>query len=61
MIVARGDLSPTRSHVTPQPAGHSACSIVQAALAQVGLCMSERTVEGIWDRHKDRFAAVLRP
>jgi hypothetical protein len=46
---------PTRSHATSEPAGASACSIVKAALAQAGVCMSERTIEGIWDRHKDRF------
>jgi hypothetical protein len=53
--------SPTRSHATPQPAGRSACSIVQAALAQAGMHLSERTIEDIWDRHKALFAAPPRP
>jgi hypothetical protein len=60
--VAHGaSCSPTRSHATPQPAGRSACSIVQAALAQVGMHLSERTIEDIWDRHKALFAAPPRP
>jgi hypothetical protein len=54
MVAHDGRFPPTRSHVTPEPAGASACSIVKAVLAQAGVCMSERTIEGIWDRD-DRF------
>jgi hypothetical protein len=53
--------SPTRSHATHDPAAHSACSIIQAALAEIGVGMSERTVEGIWERHKNLFAPRARP
>jgi hypothetical protein len=59
--VARDGFSPTRSHATHHPAAHSACSIIQAALAEIGVSMSERTVEGIWERHKNLFAPLARP
>jgi hypothetical protein len=53
--------SPTRSHATHHPAAQSACSIIQARLAEIGMRMSERTVEGIWERHKNLFASLARP
>jgi hypothetical protein len=60
--VAHGaGFSPTRSHATHHPAAHSACSIIQAELAEIGVGMSERTVEGIWERHKNLFAPLARP
>jgi hypothetical protein len=53
LVVHGARFSPTRNHAAPQPAGPSACSIVRAALAQVGLHLSERTIEEIWsNRHK---------
>jgi len=51
-VAREGRLPATRSH-TSSPASSSASSIVQAALAQVGLNLSERTIEDIWrKRHK---------
>jgi hypothetical protein len=53
MIVERGSpFNPTRSHTTRRSNYSSACSIVQAALARLNVYMSERTIEGIWNRYK---------
>jgi hypothetical protein len=40
----------TPNHMNRHSEGPSACSIVKAALAQVGLCLSERTIEDIWGK-----------
>jgi hypothetical protein len=50
-IVGRG-FAATRNAGTRDK--ESACSIVQKALARVGLTLSERTVEDIWDSLHDR-------
>jgi hypothetical protein len=49
-LVEHFGLRPTRSHAKRRLDGPSACSIVQAALAQLGLHRDERSVEGIWGR-----------
>jgi hypothetical protein len=52
-IVANGFFKPTRSHTRGTRVGpHSACSIVQTALARLGEHRSERSIEDIWHRHK---------
>jgi hypothetical protein len=53
-----GGLNPTRSHVERRRRTPSACSIVTAALAQLGEHLDERTVEGIWNQHR-RWALDL--
>ena len=58
MLVVDADLNPTRSHVERRLRTPSACSIVTAALAQLGEHLDERTVEGIWDQHR-RWALDL--
>ena len=58
MLVEDAGLHPTRSHVGWRRRGPSACSIVTAALAQLGEHLDERTVEGIWDQHR-RWALDL--
>ena len=58
MLVVDADLNPTRSHVERRLRTPSACSIVTAALAQLGEHLGERTVEGIWDQHR-RWALDL--
>ena len=50
MLVENG-LKPTRSHTLRWQKDPSACSIVCAALKQLGEHLSERTVEGIWRRY----------
>ena len=52
MLVVTAGLNPTRSHVGRRLRTSSACSIVTAALEQLGEHMDERTVEGIWDQHR---------
>ena len=53
MLVEDAGLHPTRSHFgRRQQRGPSACSIVTAALEQFGERLDERTVEGIWHRHR---------
>jgi hypothetical protein len=51
MLVEMTGLHPTRSHYGKH-SGNSACSIVMAALEQLNERLGERTVEGIWDRHR---------
>jgi hypothetical protein len=51
-LVEKFDLRPTRTHGRRRQEKPSACSIVQAALAQFGLHLDERSVEGIWDRSR---------
>ena len=58
MLVVDAGLNPTRSHVERRLRTPSACSIVTAALAQLGEHLGERTVEGIWDQHR-RWALDL--
>ena len=52
MLMENAGLKPLRSHLGRGPGGLSACSIVAAALAQLGEHQSERNVEGIWDRYR---------
>jgi hypothetical protein len=52
MLVEGVGLYPTRSHLGRQQRGPSACSIVAAALKQMHEQLDERTVEGIWYRHR---------
>jgi hypothetical protein len=47
MLVEDAGLNPTRSHFERRLRSPSACSIVTAALAQLGEPLNERTVEGI--------------
>jgi hypothetical protein len=42
----------TRSHAARRLKDASACNIVQVALGRLGEHMSERTIEGIWNRYK---------
>jgi hypothetical protein len=51
MLTEDVGLHPTRSHFGRRR-GPSACSIVTAALEQMGERLDERTVEGIWDRYR---------
>jgi hypothetical protein len=60
-MVVGGGFSPTRSHTKRRLSTPSACSTVQTALAQLGEHMSERTIEDIWHRHKEKLAPSLRP
>jgi hypothetical protein len=63
MLVEDAGLHPTRSHASRRRRDPSACSIVTAALKQVDLSdylggerrgahLSERAVEGIWNRYR---------
>jgi hypothetical protein len=53
MLVEDAGLHPTRSHFGwRRRRGPSACSIVTAALEQLGEHLDERTVEGIWNRYR---------
>ena len=63
MLVEDAGLHPTRSHASRRQDGPSACSIVTAALKQVGehlgeylgeqtVCLSERMVEWIWNQYR---------
>jgi hypothetical protein len=64
MLVEDAGLRPTRSHCERRHQSPSACSIVTAALPQVGKCLddylggyrsehlSERAVEDIWDQYR---------
>jgi hypothetical protein len=51
MLVEDTGLKPTRSHLARRQDDPSACSIVAAALDQLGEHLAERTVEGIWNRY----------
>jgi hypothetical protein len=51
MLVEDAGLKPTRSHLVRRLRSPSACSIVAAALEQLGEHRSERTVEDIWKRY----------
>ena len=51
LLIEHAGLRPTRNHIRRRD-GYSACSIVTAALEQLAECLDERTVEGIWDRHR---------
>ena len=51
LLIEDAGLRPTRNHIRRRD-GYSACSIVTAALEQLAECLDERTVEGIWDRHR---------
>jgi len=52
MLVEDAGLHPTRSQFGRRRCGPSACSIVTAALEQLDERLDERTVEGIWHRHR---------
>ena len=52
LLVKDEGLDPTRSHCGRRHSGPSACSMITAALAQLGEHLDERTVEGIWDRYR---------
>jgi hypothetical protein len=52
MFVKDAGLHPTRSHYGRWRRSPSACSIVTAALEQMGERLDERTVEGIWNRYR---------
>jgi hypothetical protein len=54
-LVEGSALEATRSHAKRRLTGHSACSIVQAALARLGVHVSERTVEDIWLKHEHLY------
>jgi hypothetical protein len=54
MIVELLHFAPTRSHANRRLGSHSACSIVQAALASLGVSRSERTIEDIWTKRHNR-------
>ena len=52
MLVEDAGLKPTRSHLARRQDDPSACSIVAAALDQLGERLAERTVEDIWNRYR---------
>src|SRR5262249_17279987 len=52
MLVVDAGLNPTRSHVGRRLCTPSACSIVTVAPAQLNEHLDERTVEGMWDQHR---------
>src|SRR5262249_49780980 len=52
MLVEDVGLKATRSHLARRQDDPSACSIVAAALDQMGERLAERTVEGIWNRYR---------
>lgn len=52
LLVENAGLKPLRSHLGRRRGGPSACSIVAAALAQLGEHQSERNVEYIWAQYR---------
>jgi hypothetical protein len=50
--VVRLGFHATRSHAVRRRKDPSACSLVQVALGRLGKHISERTIEGIWNRCK---------
>jgi hypothetical protein len=61
MLVEGSTLEATRSHAKRRLLGHSACSVVQAALARLGEHISERSIEDIWRQYEHVFSSKHRP
>jgi hypothetical protein len=60
MLIEEPGLKPNRSHFERQRHTPSACSIVTAALERMNWNLTERTVEGIWDRYR-RSPSLIHP